>query len=58
MITIKKVETKNDWKEFIDLPFRLYKDDKNWVPPLKKDMFLNSTLRSIHSGSTLSGKYF
>ena len=39
MITVKKVATKKDWKDFIDLPFRLYKDDKNWVPPLKKDMF-------------------
>ena len=38
MITVRKVETKKDWKDFIDLPFKLYKNDKNWVPPLKKDM--------------------
>ncbi len=39
MITTKKIETKKDWKKFIDLPFRLYKEDKNWVPPLKKEVF-------------------
>lgn len=39
MISIKKVRSKKDWKQFIDLPFRLYKDDANWIPPLKNDVF-------------------
>ena len=26
---------KRDMKAFVDLPFRLYADDPNWVPPLK-----------------------
>ncbi|RZL73050.1 MAG: N-acetyltransferase, partial [Sphingomonas sp.] len=30
-------ETKKDRKIFIDLPFRLYADDPNWVPPLKSE---------------------
>ena len=34
-LTIRPVETKRDRKTFVDLPFRLYKDDPNWVPPLK-----------------------
>lgn len=34
-ITIRPVETKRDRKTFVDLPFRLYRDDPNWVPPLK-----------------------
>ena len=34
-LTIRPVETKRDRKTFIDLPFRLYKDDPNWAPPLK-----------------------
>ena len=34
-VTIRPVETKQDRKTFIDLPFRLYADDPNWVPPLK-----------------------
>lgn len=34
-IAIRPVETIRDRKAFVDLPFRLYKDDPNWVPPLK-----------------------
>ncbi len=33
--TIREVTTKRDRKAFVDLPFRLYKDDPAWVPPLK-----------------------
>jgi len=34
-ITLRPVHTKRDRKAFVDLPFRLYRDDPNWVPPLK-----------------------
>jgi hypothetical protein len=34
-LTIRPVETKRDRKAFVDLPFRLYRDDPHWVPPLK-----------------------
>ena len=34
-LTIRAVATKKDRKAFVDLPFRLYKDDPHWVPPLK-----------------------
>ncbi len=37
MFTIKEVITKKDIKQFVDFPFNLYKADKHWVPPLKKD---------------------
>ncbi len=37
-IQIKPVETKKEFKEFIKLPWRIYKNDKNWVPPLISDM--------------------
>jgi len=33
--TLKRVETKADWKDFINLPWSIYKGDPNWVPPLK-----------------------
>ena len=36
-INIRPVETLKDRKIFIDLPFRLYADDPNWVPPLKSE---------------------
>lgn len=34
MVTIKPVVTKQDLRDFIMLPFRLYKDDPYWVAPL------------------------
>jgi len=34
-LTITPVTTKRERKAFVDLPFRLYKDDPAWVPPLK-----------------------
>ncbi len=37
-ITITKVETKADKKAFVDLPYRLYADNPNWVPPLKMEV--------------------
>ena len=35
MTRIVPVTTKRQRKAFVDLPFRLYRDDPNWVPPLK-----------------------
>jgi len=37
MIEVRPVRTKQDLKAFIMLPFRLYKNDPNWVPPLIGD---------------------
>lgn len=43
MVETKAVSTSKDLKEFIMLPFRLYKNDPNWIPPLIGDQkkFLN-----------------
>jgi len=35
-VTIKEVLTKRDIKQFVNLQFELYKDNKNWVPPVKE----------------------
>ncbi|NLO83546.1 MAG: GNAT family N-acetyltransferase [Clostridiales bacterium] len=37
MIEIKEVTTIRDLKRFIDFQFKLYKDNKFWVPPLRID---------------------
>ena len=37
-VTIKRVETAADRKAFVNLPWALYADDPNWVPPLKSEM--------------------
>lgn len=38
-IIIRAVVTKADKKAFVDLPFRLYANDPNWVPPLKDEVY-------------------
>src|SRR3954466_7047511 len=35
MYQFKPVETKSDWNAFIDLPWKIYGSDPNWVPPLR-----------------------
>jgi hypothetical protein len=38
-INIRPVVTKADKKAFVELPYRLYANDPNWVPPLKQDVY-------------------
>ncbi len=38
MIKIVKVESKKQLKAFIRLPWKIYKDDPHWVPPLLMDL--------------------
>lgn len=38
MVTIKPVSSWRDKRIFISLPWKLYRGDPNWVPPLKMDM--------------------
>lgn len=39
MLTIDLIDTRSkaDVKRFIDIPYRLYRDNPNWVPPLRID---------------------
>jgi GNAT superfamily N-acetyltransferase len=37
MIEITEVTTKKELKKFVTFPFKLYKNNKYWVPPLIKD---------------------
>ena len=37
MVEIREVKTPKELKDFIMLPFRLYKNDQNWVAPLIPD---------------------
>ncbi|HEY3875104.1 MAG TPA: hypothetical protein VGM92_06480, partial [Candidatus Kapabacteria bacterium] len=36
-VHIRKVENRKDKLKFIRLPWELYRDEKNWVPPLEMD---------------------
>ena len=42
-ISIRRVATKADTKAFVDLPYRLYAGNPNWVPPLKRDVHATIT---------------
>jgi hypothetical protein len=42
-IKIRLVSTKADEQAFVDLPFRLYAGDPNWVPPLKSEVMATIT---------------
>ena len=37
MIIIKEVKSSDDWKAFLDLPFKIYKNNPYWVPAIKKN---------------------
>jgi hypothetical protein len=37
MITLKKMATKKEMKQFVTFPFSLYKNHKYWVPPIIQD---------------------
>ncbi|MFT3893476.1 MAG: hypothetical protein QM730_17755 [Anaerolineales bacterium] len=55
MLTIEKVDTSNksQVKRFVELPFKLYKDCPQWVPPLYVDayMYLNRQKHPFHEHS-------
>ena len=36
-MNIRAVETPNDLRAFVELPYRLYRDDPVWVPPLRDE---------------------
>lgn len=42
-IKMRLVSTKADKQAFVDLPFRLYAGDPNWVPPLKSEVMATIT---------------
>ena len=37
-VVIRPVETAADRRRFVDLPFRLYRDDPHWRPPLRSEV--------------------
>lgn len=49
---LKLVETKEDGKEFVNLPFLLYKGNPNWAPPLKE-----GELKSLFPATNPAFKY-
>lgn len=38
-LNVRRVVSQADRAAFVDLPFRLYADDPNWIPPLKDEVY-------------------
>ena len=38
MVDVAEVASRRDFNAFVDFPYALYRDDVNWVPPLKRDV--------------------
>ncbi len=37
-LRVRPADSRRDLARFVDLPWRLYRDDRAWVPPLKRDV--------------------
>ncbi len=53
-VTVRRVHGRADLAAFVDLPFRLYKGDPNWVPPLKASVrhLLDSRRHPFYEGGS------
>lgn len=38
MVHVRKIQTRREIRDFVMLPFQLYKEDSSWVPPLIHEM--------------------
>ncbi len=38
-LTVAPVQSKSDLRAFVDFPFALYEGNRNWVPPLRRDVY-------------------
>ena len=55
MVSIKEIKGKSKLKEFMNIAWDLYKDDPNFVPPLKFDFM--KTLRGLDNPLFMSGSH-
>src|SRR5512140_2243111 len=37
-VSISEVSSRGDLKAFVELPYRLYREDPDWVPPLRSEV--------------------
>lgn len=48
MFTIRKITKRKDLKKFVRFPTNLYKDCKNYIPPMEMDEYKMATKRNAH----------
>lgn len=57
-VTIREVESKKDLDVFIHLPFKIYKGNKYWIPPLIMDEYNTLDMSVNPASSYCKVKYF
>lgn len=57
MIQLKEVKTKKELKAFVTFPFKLYKDNKYWVPPIVSDE-MGTLSKDVNPAFETSDAYF
>lgn len=58
MIEVRRVQSKADHKIFFEFPWRVYKDNPYWVPPLKSTRRHMLDQERDHSWEYMDGEYF
>lgn len=61
MISVKKVESRTDWREFLRFPWKIYRDCPAWVPPLlsqQKSHLLPDSGMFFKDGTGSTAAYF
>lgn len=61
MISIKKVESRSDWRSFLRFPWTVYRDSPAWIPPIlreQKRQLLPETGAFFNDGAESASEYF
>ena len=48
MFTIRKINSRKDYKKFVKFPTNLYKDNPNYIPPMESDEYKMTTSKNAH----------
>lgn len=57
-VIIREVQTKKDLDVFIHLPFKIFKDNQYWIPPLLMDEYNTLDMKKNPASSYCKVKYF
>jgi GNAT superfamily N-acetyltransferase len=55
MIEVREIRGRNDLRKFIDIPWSIYRDDPNWVPPLRGSLL--KTLMGVNNPLFMCGPH-
>ena len=56
-LAIQRVATSRQQRQFLEFPWTLYRDDPNWIPPLRGTRRKWSAMPAIHSTNVIDRKH-